>query len=149
MLDKQGNEASSGMSRQRRQRRHRGRPARLVVGTLVFVAVAIAGCGTPATPASQVIPSDAQKVVVTASNFKWTLSRKTFAANRPIDFEVRATENAHGFSIDGTKIRHDVVQGQPPVNLVWTPPKPGQYTIRCDVPCGSGHYNMSTHITVK
>lgn len=120
-----------------------------LIGVTIFAAALLGGCGSNQTPVSQSVPDNAQKVIVTASNFKWTLSRSTFAANRPIDFEVRAAQNAHGFSIVGTKIHHDVVQGQPPVDLVWTPPKPGQYVIRCDVPCGSGHYNMFTRITVK
>ena len=146
MLEMQDNEANRRIWTQLLRR---GRRAGFNGATLLFAVAALAGCGNSATPTSQTVPADAQKVVVTASNFKWSLSQANFVANRPIDFEVRATENAHGFSIVGTKIHHEVVQGQPPVHLVWTPPKPGQYVIRCDVPCGSGHYNMSTRITVE
>jgi len=124
------------------------RLAMLVVGTLSMVS--LSGCGHGTTVgATKTVPANAQVVHVTASSFKWTLDKTTFQAGKPIDFVVNASDNAHGFSIDKTNISQQVVSGQPAVNVVWTPQKPGTYIIRCDYFCGSGHPDMTTAITVQ
>ncbi|SFU36538.1 cupredoxin domain-containing protein [Alicyclobacillus macrosporangiidus] len=107
-----------------------------------------AGCGAASSGGNTAPPADAVKVNVEASNWKWTIDKTTFKVGQPIDFRVRATEGAHGFSIAGTNINQTVAQGQDPVDVVWKPDKPGTYTIQCDVYCGTGHGSMQTQITV-
>lgn len=119
----------------------------LVTGILGSTALTLAGCGAASSATTQV-PPNAQKVQVTASNFKWTLDKRTVKVGKPVDFIVSAAESAHGFSIAGTNISQTVEQGQAPVQVVWTPTKVGQYTIACDQFCGSGHAQMFTTITV-
>ncbi|MCL6637176.1 MAG: cupredoxin domain-containing protein [Alicyclobacillus sp.] len=107
----------------------------------------VAGCGGGSGGSDQV-PANAQTVHVEASNWKWTLDKTTFKAGVPIDFKVQATEGAHGFAIAGTNVSQTIAQGQAPVDKVWTPDKPGTYTIYCDQFCGSGHDAMHVQITV-
>ncbi len=108
----------------------------------------LAGCGQRTTQ-PVTVPADAVKVQVTASDFKWTLSRTTFPVGKPIDFVVSSSEGTHGFAIVQQNVSQSIAQGEKPVNVVWTPPKAGTYVIRCDVFCGSGHQNMWTRIYVK
>jgi cytochrome c oxidase subunit 2 len=109
-----------------------------------------AGCGQGGSSGQTgQVPANAQTVHVEATDFKWTLDHDTVKAGVPVDFVVESKEGAHGFSIAGTDISQMVVQGQPPVHVVWKDPKPGTYTIVCDYFCGSGHAQMRTTITVK
>ncbi|MCL6445326.1 MAG: hypothetical protein K6T83_18020 [Alicyclobacillus sp.] len=106
-------------------------------------------CGQAGSSSQPVtVPKDAQKVQVTASNFQWTLSQTSFHVNKPIDFVVQSKQGTHGFAIVGTNVRATVAQGASPVNVIWTPKATGDYTIHCDVYCGSGHPNMFTTIHV-
>lgn len=118
-------------------------PALVMAGSFV-----ISGCGEQ-TPTATTIPANAQKVHVTASDWKWTMDKTTFKAGVPIDFIVQSSTSTHGFSLVGTNISHIVAQGGQPVNIVWTPPAAGQYTVKCNVYCGSGHDNMFDSFTVQ
>lgn len=123
---------------------------KMIIGAAAIVTVLLGGCGQQTTiGATKNVPAGAQTVHVTASSFKWTLDKTSFQVGKPIDFIVNASDNAHGFSIDQTNISQQVVSGQAPVDVVWTPTKPGTYIIRCDYFCGSGHPDMTTAITVK
>jgi cytochrome c oxidase subunit 2 len=68
-------------------------------------------------------------------------------AGEPVRFQVTSKEGLHGFSIGGTNVDESIDEGETK-EVSWTPEKPGQYTIRCDQFCGSGHDEMSVTITV-
>ncbi|MCL6548924.1 MAG: hypothetical protein K6T30_08445 [Alicyclobacillus sp.] len=123
----------------------------LGMACIAAAAAVLGGCGSGGGggQTSQQIPSNAVHVHVTASNFQWTMDRTTFQAGVPIDFIVKSDESTHGFHLIGTNISDTITAGQPPIHVVWTPPKPGQYTIQCDVFCGSGHANMFKTFTVQ
>ncbi|MBX5435663.1 MAG: hypothetical protein IRZ33_00430 [Alicyclobacillaceae bacterium] len=112
---------------------------------------ALTACGTGGggQTAPTKVPANAVHVHVTASNFQWTMDRTTLKTGVPVDFIVQSSESTHGFRLIGSNISVTVSAGQPPVHVVWTPPKPGQYTIQCDVFCGSGHANMFKTFTVQ
>jgi cytochrome c oxidase subunit 2 len=123
----------------------------LVLGILALGSFALAGCGADNSAgggSANGSAANAQVVKVEASNFKWTLDKTEFTAGRPIEFDITAKEGTHGFSIDGTSVSQQVTQGQEQ-KVIWTPDKPGDYTIRCDFFCGSGHSGMFTVIHVK
>jgi cytochrome c oxidase subunit II len=117
--------------------------------SLLLPVLLLTGCGTGGNGTKTQVPANAVKVHVTASDFKWTLDKTTFQAGVPIDFVVSSKEGTHGFSIAGTNISQTVSQGDAPVDVTWTPDKPGTYTIMCNYYCGSGHPDMYTSITVK
>jgi cytochrome c oxidase subunit 2 len=123
----------------------------LVLGILAIGSFALAGCGAGNAAAggnNNGSAANAQVVKVEASDFKWTLDKTEFTAGRPIEFDITAKEGTHGFSIDGTSVSQPISQGQEQ-KVMWTPDKPGDYTIRCDNFCGSGHSGMYTVIHVK
>ncbi|UOF92247.1 cupredoxin domain-containing protein [Fodinisporobacter ferrooxydans] len=91
---------------------------------------------------------NAQVAHVTATDFKWTLDKTDFKVNQPIEFVVTDKEGVHGFSIDGTSVNQPLAPGDAKT-IAWTPTKPGTYTIRCNIYCGSGHDQMFTKIHVK
>ena len=132
-----------------------------VFGSLAAVSIGLSivlsGCGTSSTVNNNASTSNsvsskpaanAQKVNVVAADFKWTLDKTSFAAGKPIEFDITSKDGMHGFSIDGTSVSQSVSPGQNE-EVTWTPPKPGKYTIRCDIYCGSGHPDMVTTFTVK
>lgn len=116
----------------------------------------LAGCGTTAAnpstsggnSSSTASQQKVQVVHVVASDWKWTLDKTTFSANEPIQFDVTSKQGTHGFSIEGTSVSKPVSPGQN-VQVTWTPPKPGTYTIRCDIYCGKGHAQMVQSFTVS
>lgn len=132
---------------------HRGGPSWYpIVPSVVVVGLSVlglAGCAQQANSATTNVPANAQKVKVTAKNFSFAMDKTSFQSGKPIDFVVKSAEAVHGFSIVGTNIRQTLSAGEAAVNVVWTPPAPGQYIIRCDVFCGSGHTNMFTSFQVK
>lgn len=103
-----------------------------------FSSLAVVRCAQqPSSSHSSQTATKIQVVHVVASDWKWTLDKTTFSAGQPIDFDITSQEGVHGFSIDGTSISEAVAPGQN-VQVDWTPPKPGTYTIRCDILCGEG-----------
>lgn len=86
-------------------------------------------------------------VTAEAADFKWTVSQTEFKAGQPVVFKLSGKEGGHGFSIVGTDISRPVMEGET-AEVTWTPDQPGEYTIKCDVMCGSGHRTMETKITV-
>lgn len=128
---------------------HDRRIKNLTLGLAVLTSLALTACGAKQTSIATSIPANAQIVQVSATDFRWTLNKATVSAKRPIDFRIVSNESAHGFSIVQTDISHTVVQGDKPINIVWVPPGPGRYIIRCNQFCGDGHDNMFTSITVR
>src|SRR5579875_365935 len=110
--------------------------------TLAFSVITLTACGQQTTGATNQVPKNAQEVTVVASNWKWTLSQRTFKSGVPIDFVVTSTDGGHGFAIDNTNVSQPVAPGDEPHHVVWTPPAPGQYKILCDVYCCAGHPDM-------
>lgn len=126
------------------------------VVTLGAALVLLTGCGTVVTPINvasnnstlnSTTPADDTVVHVSARNFDWTVGKANFSVGKTIQFDVTSTQGTHGFSIDGTSVSRVIPQGKN-VLVTWTPQKPGKYTIRCNIFCGSGHNNMFTTITV-
>jgi len=126
------------------------------LSAVLGVTLLLAGCGNSVSSnqtsagsgsAANTTQQQAQIVHVVASNWKWTLDKTAFVANEPIQFDVSSTQGTHGFSIDGTAISKPVSPGQS-IKVTWTPPKPGTYTIRCNIYCGAGHAKMFTTFTV-
>jgi cytochrome c oxidase subunit II len=115
---------------------------------VLLLPLLMTACGQSQT--NDQVPANAQKVNVVASDWKWTLDKQTFQAGVPIDFHIVSSQGIHGFKLVGTDISGvTLAEGKDAVDKVWTPDKPGTYTISCDQYCGSGHSNMFTQFTVK
>ncbi|SFJ16933.1 Cupredoxin-like domain-containing protein [Paenibacillus sp. UNC496MF] len=128
-----------------------------VVGMGCMLLLGLAACGrsgsngqdaSPAESSASSSDADAVLVKAEASDFKWTLDRTEFEAGKPIKFELASTDGTHGFSIVDTEVSQQISKGESE-DVEWTPDKPGDYVIKCNFICGSGHSTMETHITVK
>jgi cytochrome c oxidase subunit 2 len=121
------------------------------MGIILLLALAACGRSEPSsqkTVAQEPSAPNAVLVKVEASKFKWTLDRTEFQAGQPIRFQLEGKDGTHGFSIVGTGVSQPVKAGESG-EVAWTPEKPGEYTIKCNLMCGSGHSSMETQITVK
>jgi cytochrome c oxidase subunit 2 len=117
------------------------------VALVVLLPLLLTACGQSGE--SDSVPSNAQKINVVASDWKWTLDKTTVKAGVPVDFHVQSPEGVHGFEVVGTKINVTVAEGKNAIDKVWTFDKPGTYTIACSQYCGSGHSNMFTQFKVQ
>jgi cytochrome c oxidase subunit 2 len=114
-------------------------------------AAAASPASSPAASASAsaaASPAGEADVQVQAARFSWTLSQTDFKAGQTIRFKLSSTDGTHGFSIVGTDVSQQISQGESQ-EATWTPDAPGEYTIKCNFMCGSGHGTMSAKITVS
>lgn len=132
---------------------------------LVFFAIELAACGakdTLSTSSSAAAPTSSKEtepakpaaaapveVKAEASNFTWNLDKTEFTVGQPIHFTVTSKQGTHGFSIVGTDVKIAQIGESDKKDAVWTPDKPGEYTIKCVFMCGSGHSTMTVKISVK
>jgi cytochrome c oxidase subunit II len=124
-----------------------------VAGIASLVLLTLAGCGqsgssAPESSSASSVAPDAVIVKVEASDFKWSLDRTEFETGKPIKFQLASTDGTHGFSIVGSEVTRQISAGGSE-EVEWTPEQPGDYVIKCNFMCGSGHGGMETHITVK
>jgi cytochrome c oxidase subunit 2 len=89
-----------------------------------------------------------QVVKLVAQRFHYTPSEVELVAGRPVVFEVRALDYAHGFNLPDLKQRMDLVPGVT-VRLRVQFDQPGNYVFLCDNFCGDEHEDMYGRIVVK
>jgi len=90
-------------------------------------------------------------VVVTGSQWSWTLSRTRIPLAVPVEFAVSARDVNHDFALYDPRGRLVAqVQAMPGYTnrLVYQFSEPGMYTVRCLEYCGLGHHAMTASITV-
>lgn len=86
--------------------------------------------------------SNSSTVDLTATN--WKFDQENYTANAgEVTFNLTNEEGLHGIQIDGTDLN---IQGDGSGKLTL---EPGEYTIRCSVPCGQGHADMVSTLTVE
>jgi cytochrome c oxidase subunit 2 len=139
----------------------RKRPAIFAMSAFMAIGLLLGGCGSDnggAAPSGSQSSSSGSSgsstgtsgttIHVTASNWQWTLDKTQFKAGQPVTFVVSSKEGVHGFAIDGTNVNTTVSPGSDQT-VTWTPDKPGTYSIRCSIMCGTGHGNMVATVTVQ
>lgn len=90
-------------------------------------------------------------VVVTGSQWSWTLSRTRLPMAVPIEFAVSARDVNHDFALYDPRGRLVAqVQAMPGYTnrLVYQFSEAGTYTVRCLEYCGLAHHAMTASITV-
>lgn len=86
--------------------------------------------------------SSSTTVDVTATNWEFDQENYTVPPGE-VTFNLTNEEGQHGLTIDGTDLNIED-DGTGKVTL-----EPGEYTIRCSIPCGQGHANMTSTLTVE
>jgi cytochrome c oxidase subunit II len=84
-----------------------------------------------------------ETITIEASNFKFDKEEYKIPANKDVALKLENVDGNHGLMIEGEDV--NVSGGSSDVvNL-----KPGEYTIRCSVPCGNGHADMVSKLVVE
>lgn len=83
-------------------------------------------------------------VDIIATNWDFDQEKYTVNAGEEVTISLSNEEGMHGISIDGLDVTIDG-DGK----TTFTPEEPGEYTIRCSIPCGQGHADMTSTLVVK
>ncbi|QHS24025.1 cytochrome C oxidase subunit II [Virgibacillus sp. MSP4-1] len=86
--------------------------------------------------------SSANSVDIVASNWEFDKDTYTVPAG-DITFNLTNESGMHGFDIEGTDV---TIEGEGSVSGSL---EPGEYTIRCNIPCGEGHADMTAQLVVE
>ncbi|WP_078548493.1 cytochrome c oxidase subunit II [Litchfieldia alkalitelluris] len=117
---------------------------RVLLFGLVILFVSILGAcgGNTEDVASSENNKSTQLISLEASNWDFNSDEYTAAAG-DITIELKNVEGYHGIMIDGTDVKIDG-DGKATVNL-----EAGEYIIRCSIPCGGGHAEMTAKLVVS
>lgn len=117
----------------------------LFILVALFLLVAITACGAAGNDgANESEPEEVigEQVVLKATNWDFDQESYTVPAG-DINISLENVEGHHGIEVDGTDV---AINGEGSVN---TNLEPGEYTIRCTIPCGAGHAEMVTTLIVE
>ncbi|MDX8047456.1 cytochrome C oxidase subunit II [Gracilibacillus sp. S3-1-1] len=114
--------------------------------TTVTLAVVLTACGENKEKASaEVEPEqateDSEVVEVKAYNWEFDQEEYTVPAG-DVTVTLINEEGYHGIEVEGTNIVLSD-EGSATANL-----EPGEYTIKCSIPCGVGHHDMVATLVV-
>ena len=84
------------------------------------------------------------QIDMTATNFTFDKPEYVVNAGEEITISLTNEEGQHGIGINEFDVN---IQGNGKVTF--TPNEPGEYTIYCNVPCGEGHADMKSTLTVQ
>jgi cytochrome c oxidase subunit 2 len=84
-----------------------------------------------------------ETVTIEAKNFEFDKKEYKVPANKNVALKLKSVEGNHGLMVEGKDV-NITGNGSEVVNL-----KPGEYTIRCSVPCGQGHAEMVSKLVAE
>ena len=124
-------------------------PAVLVTAIAIVSAIALAR--------NDSLPDDHLQVHVVGQQFTWRFEypghgdlRSTtlrLPRGRPVHLTMEARDVIHSFYVPEFRQKRDLVPGEV-TNLIITPTKTGEYTLRCAELCGLGHATMLQKVEV-
>ncbi|WP_277673557.1 cytochrome C oxidase subunit II [Piscibacillus halophilus] len=109
----------------------------------LIVMVTLAACGGEDSNGDQDAQEVTDKIILEATNFDF--DQETYEVESgDITIELLNKEGMHGITID--ELEDFELQGdeRKTVHL-----DPGEYTVRCSVPCGEGHMDMVATIVAN
>lgn len=84
-----------------------------------------------------------ETVTIEAKNFEFNQKEYKIPANKDVALKLENADGNHALMIEGEDV--NIAGGSSDVvNL-----KPGEYTLRCSIPCGSGHADMVSTLVVE
>lgn len=125
----------------------------LLTAVFFSIMVVLAACGGSGDndtieqaddPGSSEESATNNNVDIVATNWEFDQEKYTVDAGEKVTITLSNEEGMHGISIDGTDVAIDG-DGQ----ATFTPDEPGEYTIRCSIPCGQGHADMTSTLVVN
>ncbi|MFC5591635.1 cupredoxin domain-containing protein [Sporosarcina soli] len=83
------------------------------------------------------------EINITAVNFEFNQEEYTVKAGEEVKVLFANEEGMHGITIAGLDVD---IKGDG--EATFTPTEPGEYTIYCNLPCGTGHADMKSTLIV-
>jgi len=81
---------------------------------------------------------------IEATNFNFGQEQFKVKVGEPVTINFKSTEGMHGLGIDEFDVD---ISGEGKAEF--TPEKPGEYEMYCNIPCGGGHNDMKTTLIVE
>ncbi|MGG4143656.1 cupredoxin domain-containing protein [Paenibacillus algorifonticola] len=117
-----------------------------LAAVMCFVAI-IAACGTSggSSEAGGVIDTDASaaEVVIKAKSWEFEQAEYKIKQGEAVNLKLESTDGVHGLQVTKTDITIPNNKSKT-ISL-----KAGEYTIVCNVPCGTGHTKMQAKLIVE
>ncbi|PKR77101.1 cytochrome C oxidase subunit II [Halalkalibacillus sediminis] len=114
----------------------------VLLAVVLMMGLVLAACGGDDASSSEAAEAD-ESVTLTATNFDFDQEEYHVNAGN-VEIELVNEEGMHGITIDGVDGFEIENEGSQVVKLT-----PGEYTVRCSVPCGAGHSEMVATIHVE
>ncbi|GAB2575319.1 cupredoxin domain-containing protein [Gracilibacillus alcaliphilus] len=115
---------------------------KILVTLLLLALMLIASCGSGNNAAEEEINEETEIVNIQASNWEFDQEAYTVSAGE-IAVHLSNEEGYHGIEVEGTDISID---GD---GSMITTLEAGEYVIRCSIPCGEGHNDMTATLIVQ
>ena len=113
-----------------------------VVVLLCVLLLVACGEKKDAIPIEKQPTTNGEAVKIIADN--WTFDKETYVVPAgEVTVHLKNNEGFHGIAIEGTDI---AIEGD---GYYTTTLKPGEYTIICNVICGTGHYDIIATLVVE
>jgi cytochrome c oxidase subunit II len=103
----------------------------------LLISMVMTACGS-----EDASSSEGNTVTVEASNWEFDKQEYKVPAG-DVTINLKNADGYHGITIEGTDVKIDG-EGKATVNL-----KAGEYTIKCNIPCGEGHQEMTAMLIVE
>ncbi|TSB45209.1 cytochrome C oxidase subunit II [Alkalicoccobacillus porphyridii] len=119
----------------------------LFILVALFLLIAITACGaannneeTDQNGTAEEITGE--QVILRATNWDFDQESYTVPAGE-VTVTLENVEGNHGIVVEGTDVE---INGEGSFSAVL---EPGEYTVRCTIPCGAGHAEMITTLVVE
>ncbi len=107
-----------------------------------------AGGNGDAMMEKKAVPSVARTVHMDATNFAFTPNMITLKRGENVTLELTGVSGDHGIGIPDLGINQKFSAGET-VSVAIPTDKTGTFNFRCNVPCGSGHRDMTGTIVIE
>jgi cytochrome c oxidase subunit II len=116
---------------------------KFLLSSFIIVAIlALGACGGQESSESESNGGTESTVDLNAKNWEFDKETYTVPAGK-ITFNLKNSEGYHGIEIEGTDVKIDG-EGSATATL-----EPGEYTVKCNIQCGTGHEEMTAKIVVE
>jgi cytochrome c oxidase subunit 2 len=120
-----------------------------VLTCVLALAAALSACGAKndaaAGPNAAAADPNAQQVKIEASNWQFDKPEYHVKKGQPVVMTFDSKQGLHSAEIKDFNVRLDSNRK----TATFTPDKTGSFEIRCMIPCGQGHANMTAKLVVE
>jgi cytochrome c oxidase subunit II len=116
---------------------------KILLSSFMIVAIlALVACGGQESSGSENNGGTESTVDLNAKNWQFDKDTYTVPAGK-VTFNLKNEEGYHGIIVEGTDVKIDG-DGSATATL-----EPGEYTVKCNIQCGTGHEQMTATVVVE